>query len=241
MSAIAEDEDERDHAQAMIDWLADKDPDVWFEVTPHLNWDSSDRVLDWIISQPRCDKANAAFVFWAAQPLYYLRRIAAGETSNSEGFVLLDKVLRNWKTSFSTRAELAWPEDRRAAYRDAVAALLGGNDPLAIPDDLLGPFKGRTPNVPDDLRVENNVVLYDLFYGLGTDIGWRPGSPQWREARDPKLRRRAELARQRAAIWHGVADDMGFWWRSLPWMALLAILLIGGAFVLRWMTKAVLF
>jgi hypothetical protein len=52
MSVTAEDDDDRDHAQAMIDWLADKDPDVWFEVTPNLNWDSADRVLDWIISQP---------------------------------------------------------------------------------------------------------------------------------------------------------------------------------------------
>lgn len=68
MPAITEDEDERDHAQAMIDWLADKDPDVWLAITPHLNWDSSFRVLDGIISQPRCDKANAAFVFWPPAP-----------------------------------------------------------------------------------------------------------------------------------------------------------------------------
>jgi hypothetical protein len=74
MSATVEDEDERDHAQATIDWLADKDPDVRFEVAPNLNWDSAYRVLDWIVSQPGCDRANAAAVFWGADPLYHLRR-----------------------------------------------------------------------------------------------------------------------------------------------------------------------
>jgi hypothetical protein len=69
MAVTAEDADQRDHAQAMIDWLAERDSDVWFEVAPHLNWDSSFRVLDWIISHPRSDKAAAAFVFWAADPL----------------------------------------------------------------------------------------------------------------------------------------------------------------------------
>ena len=241
MSAIAEDDDERDHAQAMIDWLADKDPDLWFEVTPHLNWDSSFRVLDWIISQPRCDKANAAFVFWGADPLYHLRWVAAGETLNSEGFRLLDKVLRGWKAGFYRRAELAWPEDRRTAYRDAVAALPGRRDPLSIPNDLLGPLKGRAPNVPEALRVENNLALYDLYYRLGTDMGWRPGSPEWRAARNPKLRRKAELARQRAAILRGAADNLRFRLRVALWMAPLALLAIAGAFVLRWMIKGVLF
>lgn len=241
MSAEAEQDEEPDHAQAMIDWLADKDPDIWFAVTPHLNWDSSFRVLDWIISQPQCDKATAAGVFWAADPLYHLRRLAAGETSKSEGFLLLDKVLRNWRAGFYRRAELAWNEDWRARYRDTVATLRGRRDPLSIPNDLLGPLQGRPPDVPEDMRVENNVVLYDLFYGLGTDMGWRPGSAKWRESGDPKLRRKAERARQRAAILRAFVDDWAFRWRMARWMAPLAVLVIGGAFVLRWIVKGVLF
>jgi len=241
MPAITEDDDERDHAQAMIDWLADKDPDVWFAVTQRLNWDSSFRVLDWIISQPGCDKANAAFVFWAAEPLHHLRLIAAGETPSSEGFRLLDTVLRNWKAGFYKRAELAWQESRRTAYRAAVAALPGQRDPLSVPEDLLGPLDGRLPNIPHELRAENNVVLYDLFYGLGTAMGWRPGSPKWLEARDPKLRRKAELARERVAIQDLMRRILGFWGRAALWLAVPGALIIIGAFVLRWMIKGVLF
>lgn len=243
LSDIPEEDDDKDHAQAMIDWLADKNPDVWFEVTQHLNWDSSGRVLDWIISQPRCDKANAASVFWGANPLYYLR----GDTvkRDSEGFLLLDKVLRNWKAEFYTRAELAWSEDWRAQYSEAVAARRDQDDPLSIPNDLLGPLHGRAPNVPDDMRAENNVDLYDLLYALGTDVGWRPGSAKWHGYRDPirrrKAERRAERSIQRAGILFIVRDILGFWWRSLRWIAPLSVVIIGGAFVLRWMVKGVLF
>jgi hypothetical protein len=241
MAEAVDFDDERDHPQAMIDWLADKSPDVWFEVTQNLNWDNAYRVLDWIISQPQCDKANAASIFWGADPLYHLRPEAAAWESSSEGFLLLDKVLRNWKAGFYTRAELAWSEDWRARYRDAVAARPDKRDPLSIPNDLLAPWKGRAPNVPDDLRVENNVVLYDLLEDLGTQAGWRPGSQRWREARDPKFQRDAKLARDRAAIRYLVADVLRFWWRSLRWLAPLGVAAIVGAFLLRWINKGVLF
>jgi hypothetical protein len=240
MVTDAEDDDERDHAQAMIDWLADKDPDVWFVVTRHLNWDNAFRVLDWIISQPRCDKANAASIFWGADPLYHLGR-ADDANLDSEGFRIFDKVLRNWKAGFYARAELAWDENLRERYHAAVSARPDRADPFVIPSDLLGPLQGRVANVPADLRPENNVVLYDLLYGLGHAAGWRPGSRQWREERDPYFQRHAELARQRAAILQSAADHLNFLWRSLRWLAPLAVVMIGGAFLLRWINKGLLF
>jgi hypothetical protein len=240
MTTDTEHDEEPDHAQAMIDWLANKEPDVWFEVTQHLNWDNAFRVLDWIISQPQCDKANAAGIFWGADPLYHLRR-NDGADVHSESFHLLDKVLRNWEAGFYTRAELAWDENWRERYRAAVATRPGRDDPFAIPDDLLDPLKGRAANVPEDLRAETNVVLYDLLHDLGTDAGWRPGSREWREARDPYFRRQAELARQRAAIVRSFVERLEFWWRSLRWIAPLSFAVIGGAFLLRWINKGVLF
>ncbi len=127
-----DDDDDRDRAQAMIDWLSDKEPDVWFDVTTSLNWDNSERVLAWIVSQPQCDKANAALVLWGCDPEYYARNSATAKSS--DGFRLLDMVLRNWKSGFYTRGELAWSEDhQQARYRQAVASLPGGVDPLAIP------------------------------------------------------------------------------------------------------------
>jgi hypothetical protein len=224
--------DEKDHAQAMIDWLADKDPDVWFEVTSHLNWDSSFRVLDWIVSRPQCDKANAAMIFWGADPLYHLPRIGTSEHRRSEGFELIQRVLKNWKAGFYTRAQLAWDQDHRAAYARTLAGIWSKRDPLAIPPELLAPMKGRKPKVPATLRAENNEVLHKLLLGLGT----------WVETRTYRKQQRARvLAEQRAAILRDFAERVDFYWRASAWLALAAVVMIGGAFLARWINKGVLF
>lgn len=164
------DEHDHDHAQAMIDWLADKNPDVWFDVTRHLNWDSSSRVLDWIVSQPQCDRANAAAVFWGCDPLYYVKAYGSDTAATAGGLALLERVLRNWKIGFYRRAELAWDEDWRERYRRVVAARPGHRDPFAIPKDLLGPIPGRAPEIPAELRANNNAELKQLLWNLGTDV-----------------------------------------------------------------------
>lgn len=227
-----EDDDEIDHAQAMIDWLADKDPDVWFEVSHHLNWDSSERVLDWIVSQPQCDKANAALIFWGANPLWYLPRIGTPEHRDYGGFTLIEKILKNWKAGFYTSAELAWNEDNQAKYERVLAGIWGKRDPLAIPPELLAPWKGRKPKVPKALRAENNEVLNRLFYNLGTSITMR---------HEAKQRRQARRAEQRTDILGNAAETLDFYRRATPWLVLFAVVMIGGAFVLRWINKGVLF
>jgi hypothetical protein len=230
--AETDEDDETDHAQAMIDWLGDKDPDGWFEVSHHLNWDSSERVLDWIVSQPQCDKANAAFIFWGANPLWYLPRIGTPEHRDYGGFALIEKILKNWKAGFYTRAELAWTEDNRDKYQRVLAGIWGKRDPLAIPPALLAPWTGRKPKVPKALRAENNQVLNRLFYNLGTAITTRHEAKQWRKAR---------LAEQRAAILASAMETVDFYWRVAPWVALVTVVMVGGAFALRWINKGVLF
>jgi len=232
MDDTADDWDDVDHAQLMIDWLADKDPDVWFEVTQHLNWDSSTRVLDWIVSQPQCDKANAAMIFWRADPLWRLPRVGTAEHKEGDSFHLIEKVLKNWKARFYTRAELAWTEDHREDYQRVLAGIWGKRDPLKIPPELLAPWKGRQPKVPAALRAENNAVLHNLLLDLGT----------WIETRQhAKQRRKRQLAEQRLAILGNFAERLDFYWRATPWLALTAIVMIGGAFMARWMVKGVLF
>lgn len=184
-------EEEFDRVQAMIAWLADKDPDVWFEITRQLNWDTSERVLDWIISQPSCDKANAALIFWGCSPEHYARELATGRKSNAAPFQLMMKILRFWKKGFYTRAALAWRlEDRQAQlYRAAIDSA----DPFGVPPDLFGPLNGRRPAVPEFARPHDSAEIYDLLYNLGTYVGPRPGSTEWR--------------RQRASRWAALSGD----------------------------------
>lgn len=169
MSAVHYHDDERDHARAMIAWLDRQLPDVWHEAATHLNWDTAIPVLDWIVSQPRCDKATAALILWRANPLYVMRLLATGDWRGEQGLHLVAKIVRNWKAGYYTRCELAWSEDHRADYLTA-RRNLGGSDPLVMPLELLSPWKGRQPNIDATVKPENNSELYDLYAALGTDM-----------------------------------------------------------------------
>lgn len=226
MSAVSYEDDGRDHAQGMIDWLRGQSPDVWHDAASNLNWDNAERVLDWVVSQPNCDKATAARIFWAANPLYYMRALATAEWRSEQHLRLVTKIIRNWKSGFYKRADLVWREDHRVDYR-LTRENLGGSDPLAIPPELLAPWKGRNPFVPEAAKPENNLVLWELYSGLGTDMGPKPGS-DWKPQ---------ELKRGRAEIWAGEVETLRFYKQAAPWLAAFAVVAMSAAMLLRYIFK----
>jgi hypothetical protein len=197
-----------------------------------------------MISQPQCDQALAASVFWNADPLYYLRRAGAGEDANSEGFLLLDKVLRNWRAGFYPRSELSWYENHRNAYADAVAARPDRRDPFSIPKDIFDHSTGERRIPGGHARREQCRAVRSARWPR--DKCWvASGQRQMARVQNPKLRRRAERKRertfQRAGILYIVKNILAFWGCSLLWLAPLSVLIIAGAFLLRWINKGVLF
>ena len=186
---------------SLTTWLKDKDPDVWFVITDYLNWDNSHRVLKWIVKQPKCDKANVAKIFWAADPGFFAREIATGGSvpSWSESWPLVEAILANWRSGFYQRSELAWPDESGSAsishYRRSVAGTAGADRALDIPADIFGPFPGREPRVPPELTPQENAELWDMLKRQGTYVGSRPGSDEWKAERE-----KAAAARTRPGL-----------------------------------------
>jgi len=186
---------------SLTTWLKDKDPDVWFVITDYLNWDNSHRVLKWIVKQPKCDKANAAKIFWNASPGFQACEIASkGKPWAGEGWSLIEIILENSRSGFYQRAELAWPDEEGRAsinyYLRSVAETPGADTALDIPPDLFGPLPGRAPRVPPELMPQENAELWDMLKRQGTFAGPRPGSDQW------------QAEREKAA---SAAKSTGFW------------------------------
>ena len=170
-------------------WLKEQDPDVWHATIDHLNWDNSVPTVKWIVSQPQCDKATAAKVFWLADPAFFACHIASGQgvPSWSESWPLIETILEKWRSGFYKRAELAWPDaDGRASlnhFARRVAETAGAEQALDIPRDLFGPLPGRQPRVPPELTPQENAELWDMLKRQGTFAGPRPGSDQWQAER----------------------------------------------------------
>lgn len=176
--------------RGLTSWLKDKDQDVWYDTANHLNWDNSLHTLKWIVTRPECDKANVANIFWAADPAFFACKIAAGEgvPAWSESWPLVETILQKWRSGFYQQSELAWPDDSGRAslhhYQKAVSQVAGADKALDIPPELFGPFAGRLPHVPPELTPYENAELWDMLSRQGTWCGHRPGSDEWKAARE---------------------------------------------------------
>jgi hypothetical protein len=173
---------ERRFAPEMIDWLSTMPQEVWVDVVPHLNWDSSESVLDWIIDQERCELVVAAWIFWGSG----LTQVADGGDfshfrCSTSGKRCL-RILKNLKRGFyrSRKLGLAKPDRDDLEFLvkrwQSLAPKARNIDrDFAPPAEFLGPFNGRAPFAWPQYRAENNPHVWDLFEGLGTTIGQRPG------------------------------------------------------------------
>ena len=188
--------------QSLRTWLKDKSPDVWFETINHLNWDNSVPFLKWMVSQPTCDKAIAAKIFWLADPAFFACQIASGKgvPSWSESWPLIETILGKWRSGFYERAELEWPDEESRVsishYWRRVGETAGADKALDIPPELFGALPGRQPRVPPDMTPQENAELWDMLKRQGTFAGPRPGSDQWKAERE----RAAEVRRPPAFL-----------------------------------------
>lgn len=71
------------------------------------NWDDGTEVLDWIISNPKCDKGTVVMIFWRAEPAdYTIYQNEIEADYNAEVFLLLKKIIGNFETGFYKKEQI---------------------------------------------------------------------------------------------------------------------------------------
>lgn len=180
--AYYDEDGERRYAPEMIDWLKGKPQDVWADVAPNLNWDSAERVLQWMVEQERCDLAVAAWIFWASDITSVVKDGRYPEWRSTAAGKIAATVIKNMRGGFYRSRKLRmsppWRSDLLRAverWRAVPDSMKRKHSDLDLPTPLLGPFKGRGPLPLPHWRAQHNPYVWDLFMGMATSIGQRPG------------------------------------------------------------------
>jgi len=142
---------DRPDIDEMIKWLEAHGPDEWHRVANSWNFDNDDRVLNWIVDNPKCDKATALDIFWLCAPDYSLGfkdrdAIMAQAAYNVVAYDLSTKIVNNWQAGRYKTALFATEQvspDYVAGYESQEVAIGQVNLPWIIPADMRKPIVGK--------------------------------------------------------------------------------------------------
>lgn len=105
----------------------------------NYNWDDGEEVMDWIISNPKCDKGTALIIFWKSEPDYYTQYKNAEEAEyNSLAFLMVRKIIENFETGFYKNESIAYNPKEEVYDLDYKYE----NAKWEIPDFMKQPTKG---------------------------------------------------------------------------------------------------
>jgi len=92
-------------------WLKERGPNDWHEVANAYNWDREIAPLVWIVSQPTCDRATAATLFWRSSPgdaVFFNSLEDAKKGYNASGYQITKAILDRLKQGGYSRREIAY-------------------------------------------------------------------------------------------------------------------------------------
>lgn len=156
------------------------DPDLWHEMVLDLDPDDDAhlKALDWIVSQPDCDKATIRGLGMRVNISDYLDTNSAYRPDLR---AIVQKIMRQWADGFYQLDELAElnpddnPKAHEAIYRAAEAEILGQGKsvPWPYPRDFYRRSVGRLPRSRFKLSVAKGLVA------SSSDGVLKPPAPGW--------------------------------------------------------------
>lgn len=155
--------EDRAYVADLWSWLKDQPQDAWLLWARQANWDNADTIFAAMIEDPRCDLALVSWIFWHAEPAYWVRnpdRFRADDlvgriTSNvAQGFY-------GHRDLFSHRLDII---SGAMAFVMALREGVPGTAPFRLPRVLLGPFEaGRPATLPARYDAQTEAELAEVF------------------------------------------------------------------------------
>jgi hypothetical protein len=149
--------------ETTLDIVMQLTPDDWHEIALHWNWDQGVEVLNWITSQPTCDRATAMIILTRANLAQVAEQSAAGPPTENEWRFCWNLAQRVRAGAF-TKTGLAFgvsPGEVKGMKATLAQARATGREPWLLPDSLL------------DEGTRKHKPRYTYRDGRTPAIGWQ--------------------------------------------------------------------
>lgn len=158
---------------AMLNWISGLDSKNMFAATRNLHWQNSIPILKYIAESPICDQANAAWIFFYAQPEEYIIRSLQGEKPYGDdgSFAIALRIVHNWRNKIYSERQFNLNENHELQTHYLSELKRVAYDPLLIPDDMVKPFVGGDAHYDDANNPQKVQYVSDLFADLGAYCG----------------------------------------------------------------------
>ena len=185
--------------ERQIEWLKTATPEDWHRVA--ISFDpASDEPMDalqWIVSQPECDKATALTIFWRAQPQSILSVIAGGRAFDDRlnRLSTVQVIARRFDAEGYGRSHIAFdPGPYLPGIYDEMFGLADQLDssPFPLCEDMKLPIAGKTIAIDrefakryppefhnESIRVHYLTALQLEHLEQGTPDDWHVIASNW--------------------------------------------------------------
>jgi hypothetical protein len=132
----------------IIEFAKNQESEVWHQMVMGWNWDNNTDFLDWLIDNPKTDKATILMIYWKSVP---------NERSKNK------KVIEERYNNFYNNQKIAYnPKDDEGT--DWISEIINYDNSInTIPEIMFQKLEGKNINYPKDF-IEG--LPEDLFYEI---------------------------------------------------------------------------
>jgi hypothetical protein len=127
-------------------WLQQQPQQAWLYYARNANWDEAEGMFVDMVRHPRCDRALASWLFWSADPRFFIE-----QGTRPHANTLLGAILDRSEKGGFDHAELHYHRVEVALQALLAAEALTKRDgppPFRIPRELCASFEGLNTDLP---------------------------------------------------------------------------------------------
>jgi len=138
--------------EVLLKLVLNLSPKIWHQMVMEWNWDSNSSFLNWLVENPKTDKATILMIYWKSQPRH------------NKGFDFVEKIEKKYLNGYYKEPCFLFnPKDDLG---EDWTAILSSSHTRKIPEIMLKKLEGKKIPEPDNFIEGIPPEIDDLFQEL---------------------------------------------------------------------------